>query len=92
VTPGIEAFLASQDALARTKQSRADGAPLSTTPQTQGPRKRAKKPSLSALEDVLHECGGRVERAAERLDVRRQQIYRWMEAYGLDIDRYRSDD
>ncbi len=39
------------------------------------------------IERKLHECGGNVSRAAEKLDLERSNLYRKIKAYGIEIER-----
>lgn len=41
------------------------------------------------MEAALEACQGNVRAAAERLGCSRHQLYRWMEARGLDLSRFR---
>ena len=52
-------------------------------------RAKRQRPSKAELERVLREVDGRVAMAAERWDVDRKTVYRWIDAHGVDIDALR---
>ena len=47
------------------------------------------RPSAAELMEALRESGGSVTRVAQQLGRTRKQIYRWIEAHGLDLARLR---
>ena len=55
------------------------------------PRKLASAPDAAAVEAALADCGGNVVRAAEQLRTRPRQLYRWIERFAIDLDKYRAD-
>ena len=44
---------------------------------------RKQMPSRDELESMLEECGGNVSALARRMDKHRNQVVRWLDAYGL---------
>ncbi|WP_375769638.1 sigma 54-interacting transcriptional regulator [Archangium gephyra] len=46
-------------------------------------------PGAAELEAVLERFQGKVTQAARHLGCSRQQLYRWLEAYGLTVERFR---
>jgi len=84
LSPAIEAFLNAQRQLV-TGAKQATQAPASAEP-----KQRARKPAQPVLVAALQDHHGRVERVAKQFGVRRQQIYRWIESYSLDLDSFRS--
>jgi transcriptional regulator with GAF, ATPase, and Fis domain len=74
----VEGVLAGERALC------ADGAAPATA---EAPSRRA--PTEAALAEALSRCDGSVARAARQLGSSRQQIYRWVRAFGLDVERFR---
>lgn len=61
----------------------ADAAPVSTS-ATPG-----SAPTEAALAEALTRAQGIVARAARELGSSRQQIYRWAQAFGIDMERFR---
>jgi DNA-binding NtrC family response regulator len=55
-------------------------------------RRRAKtpRPTRVVLEECLLRCDGSVRAAAASLGVARRTLYRWLEALGVDPERYRA--
>ncbi len=49
----------------------------------------AKRPDRDSLTRSLQTHHGRIERVAQQFGVRRQQIYRWIDALGLELATYR---
>jgi DNA-binding NtrC family response regulator len=47
-------------------------------------------PSIEALEAALEQAEGSVADAARRLGATRQQLYRWIEARGISLARFRA--
>jgi DNA-binding NtrC family response regulator/serine/threonine protein kinase len=45
----------------------------------------------SELEALLRSCDGNISEAARRLNTTRAQVYRWIERFGLEVSRGRSD-
>jgi DNA-binding NtrC family response regulator len=76
------------DGEALEEASRDDGPRLRQTsaPLGQGP---TAAPDVATLESALEKTGGNVIRAAEALDVRPRQLYRWIARFGLPLDKYR---
>ena len=68
--------------------TRASTNPSSSSPDAQA-KKPAKRPSRSAIEETLRSEEGRVSDAAKRLGVARKTLYRWLDAYAIDVDRFR---
>jgi transcriptional regulator of acetoin/glycerol metabolism len=50
------------------------------------------EPTKEELEAILREHGGNVAQISRATGKHRQQIYRWIEKYGLDLDGYRPED
>jgi DNA-binding NtrC family response regulator len=53
------------------------------------PQKPTGIPEVELLEQVLVRTGGNVREAAQQLGCSRQQLYRWLEAKGLELERFR---
>lgn len=98
--PPIAAFLESQRALADDPEAEPAPEPESEpSPPTEAPapaaaakparKAQAKRPPKPMLADALRAHHGRVERVAAQFGVRRQQIYRWIAAHGLELDEFR---
>jgi two-component system nitrogen regulation response regulator GlnG len=75
--------------------------PLAEEPSAPAPRSlddaardkpTAPIPEAETIEATLTACRGNVRAAATRLGCSRYQLYRWMEARGIDPARYRSGD
>jgi DNA-binding NtrC family response regulator len=47
-------------------------------------------PSAAALEQALEQSGGSISGAARRLNCSRQQLYRWLEHRGIQLDAFRA--
>jgi transcriptional regulator with PAS, ATPase and Fis domain len=60
-----------------------------TTSEEAGARRYTKKPTREDLLARLESAAGNVAKVAEAYGVRRQQIYRWAEALGVDLAAYR---
>jgi DNA-binding NtrC family response regulator len=58
-------------------------------PETAGARSYTRKPTREDLVARLEQAGGNVAKLADEYGVRRQQIYRWAEALGVDLAAYR---
>jgi transcriptional regulator of acetoin/glycerol metabolism len=65
------------------------GAGAGAEPEGVPARGRATAPPPDALAAALAAVGGNVVQAARALDTHPRQIYRWLERYGLDLERYR---
>jgi transcriptional regulator with GAF, ATPase, and Fis domain len=88
VTREIAELLDEQNALAAREPT--DRAP--TPPdhgETPGARSYTRKPTREDLVARLEHVGGNVAKLADAYGVRRQQIYRWAEALGVDLSAYR---
>jgi DNA-binding NtrC family response regulator len=93
LSPSLQHFLDSQREFARKRDGSSvePQAPVPTAkPKSKPKRARVSKPDKSTFESVLRANDGSVERVATELGVRRQQIYRWLDAHGLDIDDFRA--
>jgi DNA-binding NtrC family response regulator len=81
-----------EEALLARLRCEAGGDPAEPTPVENAPSRQAEPrgvPSREELERLLTECRGKVTAVAERVDRSRKQVYRWLEQYGMDPDRYR---
>jgi two-component system nitrogen regulation response regulator NtrX len=86
VTREIAELLDEQNALAsRERTGRASTDPA----ESAGQRSYTRKPTREDLVARLQQVGGNVAKLAEAYGVRRQQIYRWAEALGVDLSAYR---
>lgn len=88
-TLDMEFLRGANPALAQPFEDRA-----STPPASGGSGMHTVRNPLSdraALEAMLSECEGNVSEAARRLNTTRAQVYRWMERFGIEVSRNRSD-
>jgi len=95
LTESVASFLASQRDLAdrlRTEASGPAAAPDDAGTKARKRKSPAKRPDREAMVRALERHDGRVERVAEDFGVRRQQIYRWVQALGLELASYRASD
>ena len=81
LTDGVTAALAAQARLTGTSTVEDSPAPVA--------RKRAQKPEKTVFETLLQTHAGNIGAVASALGVRRQQVYRWLDFYELDISSYR---
>jgi DNA-binding NtrC family response regulator len=56
---------------------------------SRAPEEAARVPTQAELEAMLAEHHGVIEEIAQRTGRSRRQVHRWLEKYGLDVDRYR---
>lgn len=82
VTREIAELLEEQNALAVRESS-------PEQPEADAPRAYTKKPTREEFIARLAHAEGNVAKVAEAYGVRRQQIYRWAEALGVDLSQYR---
>ena len=47
-------------------------------------------PTREELEGILESTGGNVVRTADALQTSARQLYRWLERYDLDLEKYRN--
>jgi DNA-binding NtrC family response regulator len=66
-----------------------DDAP-SPSPATRAAASSTAAPSPSTIETALAKTGGNVIRAAELIDVRPRQLYRWIARFNVPLDKYRA--
>jgi DNA-binding NtrC family response regulator len=87
LSPRLEQALASERMLGQT------GAPPPMPPPPPGEVVRARPviqvPPAAELESVLERFQGSVAQAARHLGCSRQQLYRWLEGYGMTLERFR---
>ncbi|MCB9739841.1 MAG: sigma 54-interacting transcriptional regulator [Deltaproteobacteria bacterium] len=55
-----------------------------TAPDSSWPPRRRRAPPAHRMRALLQESGGNVEEMARRLDCARRQVYRWLEAAGIE--------
>jgi transcriptional regulator of acetoin/glycerol metabolism len=85
LTREVEALLDEQNALVANAGVRVQ----IDRPETAGGRSYTRKPTREDLVARLEQAGGNVAKLADAYGVRRQQIYRWAEALGVDLAAYR---
>ncbi|MBN1205357.1 MAG: helix-turn-helix domain-containing protein [Myxococcaceae bacterium] len=95
LSPRLEQALASERALGQgpTPTPAPDPGPTPTPMPTRGTADDAppalRVPSAAELESVLERFQGSVTHAARHLGCSRQQLYRWLDAHGMKLDRFR---
>ncbi|MCA9522960.1 MAG: sigma 54-interacting transcriptional regulator [Myxococcales bacterium] len=60
--------------------------------KNRGPVRRPDPPTADELEALMREHEGNVSRVASALKRDRKQVYRWLEAHGIDSQRFRPDE
>jgi len=76
--------------LSAFQQQEEDEAAEESSPATEAsPPRRMQAPSPAEIEQVLDREGGNVSRAARAMSVHARQLYRWMERFQIDPERFR---
>jgi DNA-binding NtrC family response regulator len=95
LSPRLEQALASERALGQgpaptpTPAPAPEPAPAPARDTAGGAQPPVRVPSAAELESILERFQGSVTHAARHLGCSRQQLYRWLDAYGLKLDRFR---